>query len=301
MIFDELYLKIINNISDGIYFVNQERQITFWNRAAEEITGYKSHDIIGKYCPDNLLNHTDLGGRSLCVLSCPLYSTLIDGKQRKDNVLLRHKNGDRIPISINIFPIKEGNKIIGAVEIFTPTSSIVYEDDVIEKFSNLAMIDELTQIGNRRKIDSYFEYIFHEIAKFQKKFCVIFLDIDDFSVFNNSYGHKIGDEVLKKISYTIVNSMRKNDIFGRWGGEEFIGICQVENNNEAFLIAEKIRVLISSTKVPFQDVSLSVTASIGVTIIRTDDTIKSLINRADILMYQSKKKGKNCTTTDFNS
>lgn len=296
---EKLYLEIIDNIYVGVYFVDQERRITFWNKAAEEITGYKKEDIVGQCCQCNLLNHIDREGRPLCNLGCPLYATIIDGHQRKDEVFLRHKKGHRIPILVNIFPILEEDIIIGAIEIFTPKSPMVYDDDLVEKLSSLAMCDQLTGLANRRKIESYLEYRFLEMQRFQSKFCVVFWDIDNFSKINNAYGHGTGDNALQSITKSIMHTMRKNDILGRWGGEEFIGVFEIKNDYEAMAIAEKIRVLISKTEILHEDVNLSVTASLGVAVARADDTIDSVIKRADSLMYQSKEKGKNCVTSDI--
>lgn len=295
---EKLYLEIINNLCDGVYFVDMERRITFWNKAAEDITGYNEEEIVGKCCQNNILNHIDKEGRALCITGCPLYATIIDGKQRKDEVFLRHKEGHRIPIMVNIFPIMENNEVIGAIEIFTPNSPTVYDDNLIEKLSNLAMNDQLTGLANRRKLESYLEYRFHELRRFQSKFCVVFLDIDNFGKFNNTYGHELGDEVLKAVAKSNKRSLRKNDMFGRWGGEEFVGVFEIKNNYEATLVAEKIRVLIERTEIPYNGESLSVTASLGVTVARDDDTIDSVIKRADELMYQSKQKNKNCVSSD---
>ena len=296
---EKLYLTIINNLYDGVYFVDLERRITFWNTAAEDITGYKKEEIVGKCCQTNLLNHIDKNGRPLCVLGCPLYATLIDSRQRKDEVFLRHKDGHRIPVVVNIFPIREDNKTIGAVEIFTPNSPTIYEDDLIEKLSDMAMNDQLTKLSNRRKMESYIEYRLHEFKRFQSKFCVIFLDIDDFGTFNNRYGHEAGDEILKSVARSVSRSVRTDDLFGRWGGEEFIGVFGIKNDYEAALMAEKVRMLIANSEVCSPDGNLSVTASIGVTVVDKDDTIESIVKRADDLMYESKKKSKNCVTSDI--
>lgn len=295
---EKLYLGIINNLCDGVYFVDNERRITFWNKAAEEITGYKKEDVIGQCCQSNLLNHIDKDGKPLCILGCPLYATIIDGQQRKAEVFLRHKDGHRIPIMVNIFPITDENEIVGAIEIFTPNSPIVYDDTLIESLSNLAMNDQLTGLSNRRKLESYLDFRFHEMKRFQNKFCIIFMDIDNFSKFNNTYGHDIGDEVLKSVSKSILHNMRKTDLFGRWGGEEFLGVFEIKQDYEAVIVAEKIRILVANSEIPYNGENLSVTASIGVTIVRDDDTIDSIIKRADSLMYQSKQKGKNCVSSD---
>lgn len=296
---EKLYLEIINNLCDGVYFVDKERRITFWNKAAETITGYTSGEIVGQLCQSNLLNHMDREGRPLCLLGCQLYATIVDGHQRKAEVFLRHRDGHRIPILVNIFPLTDENGIVGAIEIFTPSSSIVYEDDLIEKLSDMAMSDHLTGLANRRKIESYLEYRFHEMKRFQNKFCVVFLDIDNFHSFNNTYGHEAGDNILKSISKSIRRNVRNTDMFGRWGGEEFIGVFEIKNNYEATLLAEKIRILIAGSEICHVEDSLCVTASLGATVARDNDSIDSIIKRADSLMYQSKQKNKNCVTADI--
>lgn len=296
---EKLYLEIINNLCDGVYFVDTERRITFWNKAAEEITGYKSEEILGQCCQNNLLNHIDKNGRPLCLFGCPLYASIIDGQQRKAEVFLRHKEGHRIPILVNTFPIEESGIIIGAIEIFTQRSPIVYEDDLIEQLSNLAMNDQLTGIANRRKIESYLEYKLLEMSRFHNNFCVTFMDIDHLKEFNDMYGHEMGDEVLKSITKSIMHTTRKTDLFGRWGGEEFIGIFEIKNDYEAALMAEKLRILVEASEIDFEGKNLSVTASLGVTVPREHDTFDAVIKRADFLMYQSKQKGRNCVSSDI--
>ncbi|MDD3394337.1 MAG: sensor domain-containing diguanylate cyclase [Anaerotignum sp.] len=296
---ENLYLSIINNLREGVYFVNPDREIIFWNKAAEEITGYISEEMIGKKCQHSLLRHIDREGKPLCTIGCPLFFTIIDGKQRKQEIFLRHKNGHRIPVQVNIFPITENNEIVGAVEIFAASSSITYEDDLIEKLSEMAMNDQLTGLSNRRKTQSYLEYKICELKRFQRKICVIFIDIDNFRNFNNNYGHETGDVILMNIARTMNLNMKVNDLFGRWGGEEFIAICEVSREDEAIEIAEKIRILIESTEIACEDKNLFVTVSLGVTLACVEDTVEGIVERADNLMYQSKSKGKNCVTSDI--
>ena len=295
---ENLYFSIINNLCDGVYFVDLDRKITFWNKAAEEITGYKKEEIVGNSCQSNLLNHIDREGRPLCSVGCPLHATTLDGKQRSDEVFLRHKDGHRLPIIVNIFPITEGGKIVGAVEIFTRSSPVVYEDNLIEQLSNMAMSDQLTGISNRRKMESYLDYRLRELKRFQRKFCVVFMDIDNFSSFNNTYGHETGDSVLINVSKSIGRSIRATDLFGRWGGEEFIGVMEIKKDEEAIILAEKLRMLVSGSEILYNQEHLSVTASIGVTIANDEDTVETIVARADALMYESKKNNKNCVSTD---
>lgn len=296
---EKLYLNIINNLCDGVYFVNLDREIIFWNKAAENISGFSAEEMIGHRCHDNLLSHIDETGRPLCTISCPLYDTIIDGKQRKNNVFLRHKSGHRIPITINVFPIYEDNIIIGAVEIFTPASTRIYEDSMIEKLSDIAMQDMLTGLPNRRYLESYLDYRLSEFMRFHSSFALLYADVDHFRDFNTNFGHEVGDAVLKNIAKSIRAQLRQSDMFGRWGGEEFVGIYSVRNHCDLPIIGEKVRALVENTLVTTQDGrQYNATISVGITAVLPSDTKTSIINRADQLMYLSKSKGRNCISCD---
>ena len=295
---EELYLNIINNLSDGVYFVDYERRITFWNKAAEIITGYTADEIIGRKCDDNILNHIDAEGRPLCTVGCPLYTAMLEGGQTKAEVFLRHKTGYRVPVFVNIFPMTEDGAVIGAIEIFTPNSPIVYEDSLIEKLSEMAMQDHLTGLPNRRYLQSFMEYRVNEFRRFQTLCAVLFMDIDNFRQLNNTYGHETGDLVLKNLSKTIQSNLRKSDLFGRWGGEEFVGVFSVKTEREAVVLAEKIRVLAANTQIMHSE-PLSVSVSVGITVVTAEDNPETAVMRADQLMYKSKVLGKNRVSTDI--
>ncbi|MCL2675061.1 MAG: sensor domain-containing diguanylate cyclase [Firmicutes bacterium] len=295
---EAMYLEIINNLRDGVYFVDANRRINFWNKAAEEITGHSAKDMLGKLCHETRLQHINAEGKLICVMGCPLFATLEDGQQRQHEVFVRHRDGHRIPIKVNIFPITEEGKIVGAIEIFTKNSPNVYEEELIEQLANFATRDKLTGIPNRRSVESYIEFRIAEMKRFNTKFCVVFLDIDNFGKFNNTYGHELGDEVLKTVSKSAMHTIRRSDLFGRWGGEEFIGVFEVSGSSAAVHMAEKIRALIANSEVDFEGQPLRVTASLGVTIAQESDTIESVVKRADDLMYLSKQAGKNRVTSN---
>ena len=293
---EQLYLSIINNMHDGAYFVDTERTIQFWNKAAEEITGYAAEEIVGKQCQNSKLNHIDGEGRPLCMVGCPLFSTIIDGEQRRANVYVRHKDGYRVPITVNIFPIHCGTEIIGAAEVFARNSPKVYEDNLIENLAGIAMHDALTNLPNRRYLESFLSFKFDEYTRFDRPFALLFADIDNFSKFNNTYGHDAGDAVLCNISTSLRNTMRNTDLVGRWGGEEFIGIYTISKDSEAAIVAEKFRHLVNNTEVMNNGEPLCVSVSVGITIVQKGDTVQSIVERADHLMYESKQNGKNRVT-----
>lgn len=289
---EALYRDIIDNLCDGVYFVDNDRRIQFWNKAAEKITGYLADEILGKTCQDTNLNHIDEEGRPLCTVGCPLYATIIDGEQRKARVFVRHKEGYRIPISVNIFPLWQKGQCIGAVEVFTQDSPTVYEDDLVEQLSGMAMHDALTGLPNRRYLESYLSYRLDSYRRFGNQVAVMLADIDNFKDFNTMHGHAVGDAVLAAIGATIKQNMRRDDLIGRWGGEEILGVFSVAKAYDAANVAEKFRQLIANTEVVHNGEVLSTSISVGITMAKQGDTIQAVVARADQLMYQSKCAGK---------
>jgi diguanylate cyclase (GGDEF)-like protein/PAS domain S-box-containing protein len=292
------YETLLDNLYDGVYFVNRERQITFWNQAAEKITGFTKAEVLGKRCADNLLRHVDDRGTPLCEGACPLSYTLSDGVQRSASVFLHHKNGHRLPVAIGVAPITDHQQnIIGAVEIFRDNSAAIAALERLKEMEHLAYLDGLTRIGNRTYLETFIVAKFNELRRLGWSFGVIFLDLDRFKQVNDSYGHQTGDLVLKMVAQTLLKNCRSFDLVGRWGGEEFL--CVVTNlagPAPLSTIAERLRALVESSWINLADRSIQVTISLGVTLARLQDTPETLIQRADHLMYRSKAAGRNCIT-----
>jgi len=288
-------ISLLDELFEGAYCVDLNRVITLWNKGAEEITGFTAAEVIGKHCYDNILEHVDQSGRQLCYDGCPLHQTLEDGIIRKSDIFLQHKAGHRIPVSIKTIPLYDKEEIKESLEFMVRTSSINLEDEA-EKYKSLAMKDHLTGLPNRRYIDTYLDLKMKEYKTFDLPFGIAFIDIDHFKVVNDTYGHDVGDEVLKMLARTYVNSTRGNDLIGRWGGEEFLAVFTNCQENVLASLINKIRMLVEHSTIKINDTELNVTISIGATMIKPDDTLESIIKRADTLMYKSKEDGRNrCT------
>jgi len=292
------YETLLDNLYDGVYFVDLDRKITFWNKAAEKITGFTKAEVLGKRCADNLLRHVDERGTPLCEGACPLSHTLDDGQFRSASVFLHHKQGHRLPVAIGVAPITDkGLNIMGAVEIFRDDSATVAALEHLQELEDLAYLDGLTRIANRTYLENFIVGKFNELRRLGWSFGVIFVDVDRFKQVNDTYGHQTGDEVLKMVSQTLVKSCRSFDLVGRWGGEEFVCvISKLKDQNQIVYIAERLRALVESSWVSLTDCSFQVTISLGVTLARIQDTPETLIQRADGLMYRSKTAGRNRIT-----
>ncbi len=290
------YKMLLDHIDDGIYFVDSQRKISFWNKGAKRITGFSASEVLESFCFNNILNHINEDGVELCKNGCPLHKTLADGKTRDAAVYLHHKQGHRVPVTIHVVPIKEGEKIIGAVEIFNDNLKKHEIIKNMERLKHLAMYDQLTALPNRRYIDTFLASKMNEYLSLGIPFGVAMIDIDKFKNFNDTYGHDAGDEVLKMISNVFKELVRSSDLIGRWGGEEFIGVFVGIDDNNLYDIVEKIRMLVEMSSLRNYNETLKVTISIGATLAQKEDTIEQLVKRADELLYKSKSSGRNCIT-----
>ena len=158
---------ILDNLYDGVYIVDKSRKIIYWNKAAEDISGYKYSDVVGSHCFNDILQHIDSDGNPLCRQGCPLIHTIEEGQIKETEVFLHHKTGYRVPILVKALPLKnENGETIGAIEIFSENSKHKNILKKMKDLENLAMLDELTQIPNRRYIENLIkESIEHTVRK----------------------------------------------------------------------------------------------------------------------------------------
>jgi diguanylate cyclase (GGDEF)-like protein/PAS domain S-box-containing protein len=293
----DFYEKFLDQLFDGLYFVDRERRITYWNQGAEQLTGYSASEVVGSHCFDNLLRHVDDEGCALCLHGCPLELTIADGQRRETELYLRHKLGHRVPVSARVAPIRnDEGKILGALEIFSDVSEKKKAERRAIELEQLAFRDELTGIPNRRYMELKVQQAIQEVEEFDRSIGLLMIDLDHFKRVNDIYGHQMGDATLRVISRTIAGNLRLGDIAGRWGGEELLVIGMDVSAADLLPFAEKLRNLISESTIADASGRITVTASIGATIIKRGDSAGSAIQRADELMYRSKVSGRNSST-----
>ncbi len=291
------YLSILNNLHDGLYFVDNDRKITYWNKAAERISGYSAEEVIGRSCADSILTHIDGEGNYLCQAGCPLEATIADGELRETTVYMHHKMGHRVPVLVRTSPLtNEKGEMIGGIEIFTDVSSQEGNELRVKELEKLALLDTLTNLANRRYVEQEIENRLSEYQRFSIPFGILFMDIDHFKNFNDSYGHDVGDDVLRYVANTFVQNSRPFDLYGRWGGEEFVAVIKNVHERELKILGERDRQLIEQSYIIHNGEKLQVTISIGATLITKQDTIDTLVKRADDNLYKSKADGRNRLT-----
>ncbi len=163
---------------------------------------------------------------------------------------------------------------------------------------SMALTDALTGLYNRRDLEVHLQKLLQKNQELRKNLCVLLLDIDHFKKVNDTYGHAVGDEVLKTFSYRLQDNLRSFDLVARLGGEEFVVIMPDIADEVAFFVAERLRRYIEEKpfrcKVPGGE--LKITTSIGGAIIGPGShTVEDVLSRADKMLYEAKNGGRNCT------
>ena len=164
------------------------------------------------------------------------------------------------------------------------------EQKYVKKLQDIATNDHLTGVYNRRYISELSSKEIKEANRYKKDLSLAILDIDYFKKINDTYGHNIGDLVLKKFSKIICKSIRDSDLFGRWGGEEFLIVFTNTSIEKAYKKCLMIKELIENEK--FETVN-KVTCSIGLASINKDDKLDKIVDRADKALYEAKESGRN--------
>ena len=300
MVYDESLVQLMSSLDSGVYFVGPTRKITFWNKAAELLTGYSCERVMGSCCSENILRHITADGVELCLHGCPLAGTIVDGKVRQTQVYMHHRDGHRLPITVWAAPLTdESGTTIGAIEMFSDQGDRTVLLNELEKLRHEVLTDPLTGLGNRRYLQIITQTRMEAVDSGGEGFGLLMADIDHFKRVNDLHGHNVGDRVLKMVARTLGSAVRPLDAAARWGGEEFILICPDVAPGSLAEIAERLRMMVEHSWVELEGKDiLAVTISVGATRAQKGDSLDSIVARADACLYEAKNGGRNRFVVD---
>lgn len=293
------YETLLDHLQDGVYLVDAHGEITFWNRGAERILGYTRDEVIGKATTPAFLAHAQADGTPFAGGRSPVALCLEEGLPLEEEVFVTHRSGHQVPVYIRVSPVQApGGETIGALEVFSDNSSRMQARRRIKELEELALLCPVTGVGNRRYAEMALQSATEELNRFEWPFGVLFVDVDHFKQINDTYGHPIGDEVLRMAAHALRNSLRSFDFVGRWGGEEFVIVLPNITDEILERVGERCRQLIEISEYQSEGRAIQVTVSIGGTMARPGETAQACVDRADRLMYTSKQQGRNRVTLD---
>ncbi|MBP2641542.1 MAG: hypothetical protein H6Q66_2493 [Firmicutes bacterium] len=271
--------KVFEGIREGVVVLDEQNRIADFNPAAHDILPELSTDSIGKPI-DEIVSHAEFMTKILL----DIFEFEIKTGTGKDD---RYFHSRVSPIT------NRRGILIGKTIVLRDITERVL---LLEKLHSLAMIDETTQIYNRRKFTQASIQEIVQARSIHKPVAAILFDVDFFKQINDNYGHAAGDLMLYTIAQRCKENLRPTDLIGRYGGEEFAVCLANTAHEEACAIAERLRLLISGILVRFENRYISVTASFGVTatLDANNMDLDKLLREADHALYSAKETGRNC-------
>jgi len=277
---------VFENTTEGIIITNEKGEIISVNNAFSKITGYTFDEIEGKN-PSILKS-----GKHENEFYKILWSELIKKGSWKGEIWNRKKSGEIYPEWLNLSVVKDSNgKILNFVALFSDITKIKNSNARIEF---LAHHDPLTNLPNRLLLKARLIKSIEKANELKHQIAIFFIDIDNFKMINDSFGHSIGDDVINLVANRLQKNIRKNDTISRIGGDEFIIVIEdIFEIKDVEKIAKKI-VNDFKESIKMEKHTFDITVSVGISVFPNNGlNAEDLIKHADTAMYSAKNGGKN--------
>lgn len=294
-----LFKEILEKALDAIWVVNEFDTIDYLNPAAEKLTGFTREELIDtKFSnlkidfPENIFH-----SNQLMMLNSENNIHTKNNSNIKE-FQIKTKDNRLILVEMNVFEIQkspEGNQLFAGIMRDIQFRKSLEENQrmTMATLKKLAFIDELTMIPNRRSFYDSLKKLIASNLRHGRYAAMAIVDIDNFKEINDTYGHDVGDLVLRNISKAFIENLREEDTVGRIGGEEFGFLLPETDEDGAYVVLERVRLAVKHFRFfIFENYYLNVTVSIGFVKFGSNQTLEQIIKCADIALYKSKNSGK---------
>ena len=283
---------VLNSAGEGIFGLDLQGKTTFINPAAARMTGWDIDELSGQRLHD-FLHHSKPDGTPYPSEECPIYAVFKTGATlSRDNEVFWRKDGTHFPVEYVSTPIVEGDKILGAVVTF---KDITERKALEKKLQYQAFHDPLTDLPNRALFMDRLGHALARAGQQASEVAVLFTDLDNFKVINDSLGHEAGDQLLVAVAERLKACLRPVDTVARLGGDEFTLLLEgVTGVSDAARVAERIA---QELRAPFalEAQEVFATTSTGIAVSSSaQGQPTDLLRHADLAMYRAKSKGKAC-------
>jgi len=290
----EFFVAVLEGLRTGVYVVDHDSKIVFWNDGAERITGHLRQEMMGRSCSDNFLGQADGEQTDLTGELSPINVTMRDGKKVEAQVSLRHKDGYRVPVRLWTFPIRgDHGAVVAVAESFEESISIAEWERRQTKLANYGCLDEASGVLNHGMMQSHLREALGTFAEHPVPFSILCMEIDNLAGIQSRDGPGAVASVLRIVAQTLENSLRPTDFLGRWQENQFLAILMECSATEIVRAAERLRQMVSSSKVEWWGDQVQVTISLGGTAVAVGDAIESFVLRAEEALRDSVAQGGN--------
>ena len=290
----EVYRTVLEGLQTGVYVVDRDLRILFWNDGAEKITGYLRQDVLGAFCRDQTVAADSHEKNVLSEAAAALSQVMRDGKPNVMDVSLRHKAGHRIFVRLRAVPIRNSHgSIIGAAETIEEDLAASDWDRRQNRLAGYGCLDPLTGALGQRFVLSHLRETLAMYGDYHVPFSVVLVEIDRLDHLRATYGAAVIAAVLRVVAHTLENSLRPTDFVGRYGDTGFVAILIECGESDVEKVGERLKRMVSSCEVQWWGDQCSITASVGGTTVRPGDTTGSILERAEAAVGASLQTGGN--------
>ena len=284
----DLYKLLIDQLDEGIYIVDRDRRILYWNGGAERISGYYAHEIVGRIFQGDLLMHCDDSGRAVSGQTCQVVDVMDRGTPRECTLYMRHRHGHRIPVHLRSQAICEaGGERVGAVEVFEEAAAPTLPD-----LSNLAAYNCVDETGALTR--PFGEMKARQAAEALNLFGIPFawvrIALDDMDLLEHRYGHGMVEAAVKMIAETVANSLKTLDWLTYWDRGEF----RIEARGYSLTELEDLRctlqILVCKSTLEWWGDPVRITVSIAARMAERGETLESLERWEDEALVSREKE-----------
>lgn len=274
------YKNLIENLYEGLLYVDSEGRVKYWSKGAEKITGYPSSEVFDKKFSEDLLCPIDVEGVKYIGDKNLFSITMATGNLHQYELLITHKDGHKIAISARIAPMYDSNdQIVGATQLFTDNkdkiNSLIDNSEEYQK----SFFDSVTKLPNHVSLEMSINAKLSEFRRYNRPFGILLIEVDEQEKLQHIYGDEFKINVLIKVSKLIVKDLRPFDIAGRWSDTEFSVILVNVRDDSVEMIGNRIRKVVEHAEFAIGQGSINLTVSIGGIIAAPHDTSKILIEK----------------------
>jgi len=292
-----LLRNMLDTLLEGVYIMDRQRVIQFWNKGAETITGFSAVDVLGHCCSANILNHVDRAGTNLCKHGCPAQRCMTDGMEHTEDIYLHHKEGHRVPVRVRTAPLfDDAEQVIGAVESFLDITQRLQSFSALSRDEAARKLDTLTGLGNKAFAKEKLDEQLSTCTKVGGKCGAALITIDRFDELSERLPREVTQILLKMVAQTIRHDLAGSDFAARWGYDQFLVLFPGVDASRLTTLARRLCILISQSSRSVSKGHLQVTASIGGTLIQPSDDLDRLLSRLQLYLNSSQRNGGNCVS-----
>jgi PAS domain S-box-containing protein/diguanylate cyclase (GGDEF)-like protein len=277
----ETFRTVVEALPSGIYIVDRERRIVFWNEGAERISGHLRHEVLGRLCRDGILGHCDHSGATLCQDACPLEDAMRDGHECDATLFLRHKAGHLVPVRLQAIPLRDPKgAVVGAVEVFEQQGETASSTRHRWSLAVHGCLDTVTGLPNVRFTEFQLQ---EEVAKLNRLglgFGVLRIRVEAMEDIAAKQGREAVHAVMREVARGLEHVASDEAMVGLWGVGEFLVLLPEVNVHELSGFAGEMQRIISHSEVRWWGDALPLHVRIGGAIAHPWETAEALMERA---------------------